>query len=224
MKTQSLQDKVDLVFRGKFGKINSLKRNTLPFENLSLDQLKDELDSRGIYTGNLKMTKKDLGFKLKAALKGVKRLPVLLLNSPQASLNDIQLNKYEICMVECMHDIANHIDNIITELPNHVKLNDKIEIKKYLDIYQAEKERKRCCDKRRILLILTKYTYHKIDGKVHKLLRTLCEIQRILYLGEEYRTPKEILRLHKVCFEHFILFKSVLNILFFLKRYLMWII
>ena len=52
----------------------------------------------------------------------------------------------------------------------------------------------------------------KIDGKVHKLLRTLCEIQRILYLGEEYRTPKEILRLHNACFEHFILFKEIFNV------------
>ena len=76
-------------------------------------------------------------------------------------------------MVEYMHDVAYHIDNILVELPNHVKPNDKIELNSYLDVYNAEKEKKRCCDRRRILLLLTKNTHLKIDGKLHMLLRTL---------------------------------------------------
>ena len=35
------------------------------------------------------------------------------------------LARYEIAMVECMHGIANHIDNILEELPNHLKSEDK---------------------------------------------------------------------------------------------------
>ena len=54
--------------------------------------------------------------------------------------------------------------------------------------------------------------YYKIDDDVHRLLRTLSEIQRILYLGDDFRTPKEILRLHNVCFEHFILLKKLIRI------------
>ena len=57
----------------------------------------------------------------KKVLRGIKRVPILLLNNPLKDLNQMGLGKYEIVMVECMHDIANHIDNILEELPNHLK-------------------------------------------------------------------------------------------------------
>ena len=59
---------------------------------------------------------------------------------------------------------------------------------------------------------MTQTLRHEIDGLVHKLLRTLSEIQRILYLGDDFRTPKEILRLHNICFAHFALIKKIMPI------------
>ena len=41
---------------------------------------------------------------------------------------------------------------------------------------------------------------------------TLSEIQRILYLSDEFRSPKEILRLHNSCFEHYVLLKEVFKL------------
>ena len=115
-------------------------------------------------------------------------------------------------MVECMHDIAGHIDNILEELPHHLKISDKQKVNEMLQVYYAEKDKKRCCDRRKILLQMTQYLYQKINGKVHKLLKTFSEIQRILYLGDELRTAKNILRLHNCSFEHFALLKEVLPI------------
>ena len=43
-------------------------------------------------------------------------------------------------------------------------------------------------------------------------MNTLSEIQRILYLGDDFRTSKEMLRLHNCSFEHFILLKDVVCI------------
>ena len=43
---------------------------------------------------------------------------------------------------------------------------------------------------------------------MHMLLRTLTEIQRILYLPDEYRTATQVLRLHNSCFEHYVLMKE----------------
>ena len=111
-----------------------------------------------------------------------------------------------------MHDIAYHIDNLLVELPNHVKLQDKEKIEKLLNVLNSEKSKKRCCDKRRMLLILAKELHLKIDGNLDKIFRSLSEIQRILYLDDDHRTPKEILRLHNSCFEHFILLKKVFSI------------
>ena len=59
---------------------------------------------------------------------------------------------------------------------------------------------------------MTQYLHLKIDGKVHRFLKSLCEIQRILYLGDDFRTPKQILRLHNACFEHFVLLKDIIQV------------
>ena len=38
-------------------------------------------------------------------------------------------------MLECMHDIAGHIDNVLEELPNHLKISDKLEVNRILQVY-----------------------------------------------------------------------------------------
>ena len=65
-----------------------------------------------------------------------------------AELKLLGLSKYEISMVESMHDIAGHINNILEELPHAHILNDdeKSKIKNILEIYYREKDRKQCCD------------------------------------------------------------------------------
>ena len=212
-KPQSLAEKQHLVICGKYGKINSVRRKTLPFKTFeNIRQLQDELRSRNISIDNVKPTKKDLVPKLIKALRGVKRVPIIMLNSPLTDFDQMGLARYEISMVECMHDISCHIDNLLEELPHHLKPNDKLKVNEILDIYKAEKQQKRCCDKRKILLQLTRSLNFQIDGHVHKLLRSLSEIQRILYLDDDFRTTKEILRLHNACFEHFILLKQVMPI------------
>ena len=177
-------------------------------------QLEAELKSRNVDLTNLKSTKKDLVPQLNKALRGIKRVPILLLHNPVVDLSQMGLARDEIVMVECMQDIANHVDNILEELPHHLnkKGDDKVKFTQMIEIYKAEKEKKRCCDKRKILLQLTQNLRDEIDGLVHMLLRTLSEIQRILYLGDDFRTPKEILRLHNTCFAHFALIKKIMSL------------
>ena len=119
---------------------------------------------------------------LKNVLWGTKRLPILLLNNPLHDLNRLGLANYEITLVEYMRDIANHIDKILVELPNHLKSEDKVKMIELLAVLNKEKETKCCYDKQKILLQVTKSLQYKIDGNVYKLLRTQCEIQRLLRL------------------------------------------
>ena len=160
---------------------------------MNVSQFEAELRSRDVDLTNLKSTKKDLAPALKKILRGIKRVPILLLHNPLKDLNQMGLARYEIAMVECMHGIANHIDNILEELPNHLKGDDKVKFTGMLETHKAEKEKKRCCEKRKILLQLTQHLHYEIDGRVHRLLRSLSEVQRILYLGDDLRTSKEIL-------------------------------
>ena len=45
-------------------------------------------------------------------------------------------------MVECMHGVAGHIDNILVELPHHLKTDDKKIVNEMLQVYYAEKDKK----------------------------------------------------------------------------------
>ena len=74
-----------------------------------------------------------------------------------------------------MTDIANHIDNILEELPNHLK-GDKEKFTEMVETHKAEKEKKQCCDKCKIMLQLTLNLHYLIDGCVHRLLRSLSEM------------------------------------------------
>ena len=56
---------------------------------------------------------------------------------------------------------------------------------------------------------MTNSLHYQFNGKIDRLLMTLAQIQRILYLGEDFRTAKNILRLHNCCFRHFVLLKEV---------------
>ena len=131
-------------------------------------------------------------------------MSILLLNNPLSDLSSLGLANYEITLIECMHDIANHIDNLLVELPNHLRPEDRSKMTHLLEILNQGNVVKRFCDKRKMSQVMKGLQY-EIDGNVSKLLGTLCEIQRILYLGEDFSTPKEILRLYNVCFQHFVL-------------------
>ena len=85
---------------------SSIKIKAMPFENLSINDLKSELDSRNVDTNCLKNTIKDLQPVLKKQLCGAKRLPVLLLNNSSNDLEELELSQYEISLVECMHYVS----------------------------------------------------------------------------------------------------------------------
>ena len=182
---RSLENMQSRVTEGKFGRKNSLNKQTCPFSKLSSIELTQELTSRNVNLEHTKSTKKDLLPILKKELRGAKRVPILLLNNPLIDLNILGLSKYEMSMVECMHGLAGHIDNILVELPHHLKIDDKKIVNEILEVYYAEKDKK--------VLHLTQCLYQETDGKVQRKLNTLSEIQGILYLGDDFRTAKEML-------------------------------
>ena len=57
---RSLEDTRNKVIKGMFGRQNSIKKETYPFEKLTAKNLKDELKSRNVNIELLKTTKKDL--------------------------------------------------------------------------------------------------------------------------------------------------------------------
>ena len=71
----------------------------------------------------MKSTKKELLPVLNKHLAGTKRVPVLLFQNPLASLHDYGIDKYEMSMVEPMHDIAEHFQSLRLRLEIHLVIS-----------------------------------------------------------------------------------------------------
>ena len=209
LKLRSLADIQHKIIFGKYGKKYSMEGKVKPLAQLSCEEIKEELISRHILTKET--TKINLEKILKKDLKGCIRVPILLKNKPLSNLSSLNLEKYEIALMEPMHDIGGHINNIFEELPYHLSKQDQ---KKFNDSWMMsykQKEMQRNCDRRKSLLTIVVNLDGEIDHKAICLLKSLVEIQRILYLGEEGRTSREILRLHNSCFTHFVQLKEVIG-------------
>ena len=86
-----------------------------PFDNLKVAQLRRELTARG--TRDTSGKKEVLREMLDCILKGVMRVPALLLPNPTRTLTSLNLQKYEVLASEPLHDLKGHLINLITELP-----------------------------------------------------------------------------------------------------------
>lgn len=86
--------------------------------------LKKELRERGIlYKDNA--PKPEYEQDLISELKGVQRVPALLFLSPTEQLANLNIDSYEVLPCEPMHDISNHIANILEEVPRHLQEDQK---------------------------------------------------------------------------------------------------
>jgi hypothetical protein len=98
---RSLNELQSLAIGGTFGKKEGLLR---PFHNLKVNELKQELRARGISieTG---MKKDELQLMLDDILRGVSRVPALLLTNSEQSLSSLGLHRYEVVACEPLHDL-----------------------------------------------------------------------------------------------------------------------
>ena len=87
-----------------------------PFDALKVGELRQELQARGVV--DTTMVKPILNEMLEDILRGVARVPALLLADPSRSLSSLNLDRYEVVASEPLHDLKGHHFNLITELPH----------------------------------------------------------------------------------------------------------
>lgn len=206
----TMQIRQDKVLRGVISRRKSLQLKPKPLNGLAKKELEEELGSRGIYEGK---TKAELQALLTKEMRGMQRVPALLFNNPAAPLTDIGLEQYEILPAEPLHDVGNHIENFFTEFPKHLTEEESKTMEEAIDLCLGNKDNKRTVDYR-IALVKTAGFLHKsgvMSETALAALDTLIEVQRILYLAEEKRSPKEILRYHNQSWYHAILLKEIIK-------------
>ena len=195
---RSLGDLQSLAIGGVYGKkVGALK----PFDSLKVNELRQELTARGVF--DTTMTKDVLSEMLETTLKGVLRVPALLLANPTQSLSTLNLSRYEVLASEPLHDLKGHIINLITEVPYILPSGDTTAQCNHLISNCLAKEKKSGADMRRVVIQL--YLLLKdlhCDLKILLLLQTIIKVGEILYSRDNTRSPRQLLQLYNNCWLH----------------------
>ena len=172
---------------GKWGKTpGELK----PFDQLRVQQLREELHARGNFETD--KCKDELEATLKSTLKGVQRVPTIILLNPTGKLSDLNLEDYTILDCEPLHNLKGHLINVCKELPYLLAGDIR---KSCEDIIAATVSDKMTCEDHRVLILQLYLHLHqqKASKGILDLLETAIRISQILYLPAEERTPCRIL-------------------------------
>ena len=111
-KYTTLECKRNLVLSGPAGRKGRLH----PFKNMKVGELKAELKGRG-RSGEGK--RKELQKELSGILGGTTRIPALL-HPGDVSVEELNLQRYEVLFFEALHCSMNHIKNVLQQLPHHI--------------------------------------------------------------------------------------------------------
>ena len=180
-KWRTPQDLQMVATGGIFGRRAGVLR---PFD-LKVQQLRSEIAARGLVLDR-KMLRADLQKVLDKTLKGVMRVPALLLTNPTQELSSINLERYEIVASEPLHDIKGHLINLITEIPNIItQAETKSKCTHLIDSCLA-KEKKSGADLRRVaiqLYLLLKDT--DCSSRIIFLLQSIVKIGEIAYSRDD---------------------------------------
>ena len=113
-KWRNVEQLQTVVVSGKYGR----KAGELQPFKLRIKELREELEAREVYVDEA-MLKPQLQSLLEDhILRGVSRVPALLLTDPMQELASINLDRYEIVASEPLHDIKSHLVHVMNELPH----------------------------------------------------------------------------------------------------------
>lgn len=95
-----------------------------PLHQMSKDELIQEC--RGRHLQSLGLLKPALLSNPREELRGIQRVPALCFPNQTASMKDLNLGQYEAVPVEPLHDLKEHINIILKELPKHLTEEEKM--------------------------------------------------------------------------------------------------
>ena len=181
-----------------------------PFKNMSKDDLVRECKGRHLPIDGL--LKPALEAQLKEELRGIQRVPALSFPAQTTSMKEQNLGSYEVVPVEPLHDLKEHINNILKELPKHLNDTESTLFEEALEAVLSTKEKLRGSDYRLCCVVLALHLGNNCRLSIRRLLNTLAELCELLYAPADKRTPRFILRLHNVAFSHVIAVRKVIQI------------
>ena len=194
----SLNDRVDKVLASLQSlKASKLKKTKL-YTDLSIDNLILQLQERGIKFST-KQRKDKIQYLLTEEMHGIQRLPSLLFDNPTNTLNDMNLDHYEISTIEPLHDVGNHIKNIYEEIPLHLPALLRKDLSAVIKASSS------------LVHVVSYLIKNHSHTKVLAIFETLLNIQHLLYMPYGKRTNETILSLYTGMFKHVIVIKEIVG-------------
>ena len=114
-RTRSTEELQCIALKGVLGRVPCIIK-PLYVRDLSIAEIRQELRARGV--ANVDRLREELQPLLQDILKGVQRVPSLLLLKPDQKLCNLKLQNYRILDCEPMHDIKGHLLNLFEKLPS----------------------------------------------------------------------------------------------------------
>ena len=180
-----------------------------PFQQMSKDDMITECKGRNLPTDGL--LKPALQSQLREELRGIQQVPVLCFPNQSASMKDLNLTQYEVVLVEPLHDLKEHINNILQELPKHLTNEEKPLFEEAIEAVLSTKEKLRGADYRLCCIVLTLHLGSNCHLSIRRLLYSLAELCELLYTPSDKCTPQFILCLHNVTFCHVVAVRKVFS-------------
>ncbi len=174
---RSIDDRHTFIKAGKVWKDNTQK----PFDNLSVQSLRQELQSWAIdINGKLRF---ELDKIMESLRIGINSFPALTQPNPAASLQELNLEQYEISVVEPLHDFKGHMSNLFQELPTLLSGNAATEVDKIKQSILS-RDTLRCVDYRRATSLALEDS--SVSDEIKMLADTAVEICAILYAKDDH--------------------------------------
>ena len=188
----SIQDRLDKIFCSN-STVNRMKtRNTHYFTGLHKADIISELHQRSVkFSVNQDLpVLKEL---LACEVHGIQSVPALMFSYPNSTLEERNLQMYEALGTEPLHDISNHVKNLYEEIPFKFEKETKKSIVNIINVSFKNKQVRNSADHRESLLTVCKYLQENHPNHfVTVVIKTLAEMQEILYLQDSARSPQNI--------------------------------
>ena len=138
---------------------------------------------------------------LTSILQGIQRVPSLMVLNPIQPLSQVHLDNYTILNCEPLHDLKGHFHNLIHELPFLLKGGNRTTCEEVITAVSGDTMTGAKC---RVCLIELFFCLRKLNvsSEILLLVETAVRISAILYMFEEHRNPRNILRLYNLIWFH----------------------
>ena len=124
-------------------------------------------------------------------------------------MKELNLTQFEVVPVEPLHDLKEHINNILKELPKHLTGEETSLFEEAIEAVLSTKEKLRGADYRLCRIVLALHLGSDCRLSIRRLLYSLAELCELLYTPSDKRTPRFTLRLDYVTFSHVVAVQKV---------------